>query len=129
MGADGGADDTRGRRGGRKAIVPQRDAVVDTTRGEDEPNLMPGNAVGTATPEGIPVCDRSIRKPRKPFPIASAVSPSHTSGVHWESPAPPPPDRIPKGGGGGTRTTASAQPHFFSWGGGGWLIAQIPLPS
>ena len=36
--------------------VPQGDAVADITRSEDEPILIPGNAVGTATPKGIPVC-------------------------------------------------------------------------
>jgi hypothetical protein len=37
-------------------MVPQGDVVADITRNDDELNLIPGNAVGTATPEGIPVC-------------------------------------------------------------------------
>ena len=44
-------------------IVRQGDAVADITRREDELNLIPGNAVETATPEGIPVCHWSTRKP------------------------------------------------------------------
>jgi len=43
-------------------IVPHGDAVADITRSEDKLNLMPGNALGTATPEGAPVCCWSTRK-------------------------------------------------------------------
>ena len=43
-------------------IVPQNDEGADMRCSEDELNLMPGNAVGTATPEGIPVCYRSTRR-------------------------------------------------------------------
>eukprot|EP00670_Eutreptiella_braarudii_P002389 CAMPEP_0174300488 /NCGR_PEP_ID=MMETSP0809-20121228/58488_1 /TAXON_ID=73025 ORGANISM="Eutreptiella gymnastica-like, Strain CCMP1594" /NCGR_SAMPLE_ID=MMETSP0809 /ASSEMBLY_ACC=CAM_ASM_000658 /LENGTH=33 /DNA_ID= /DNA_START= /DNA_END= /DNA_ORIENTATION= len=32
------------------------------TRSNDKLNLIPGNAVGTATPEGIPVCYQSTRQ-------------------------------------------------------------------
>ena len=39
----------------------QSDVVRGITRSEDELHLMPGNAAGTATPEGIPVCDWSTR--------------------------------------------------------------------
>ena len=35
-------------------IIAQSDAVADMTRSNDKLNLIPGNAVGTATPEGIP---------------------------------------------------------------------------
>jgi hypothetical protein len=34
-------------------IVPQGDVVADMTRSEDKLMLIPGNAVGTATPVGI----------------------------------------------------------------------------
>ena len=37
-------------------------AVVDITGSEDKLNLIPGNAVGSATPVGIPVCYWSTRK-------------------------------------------------------------------
>ena len=37
-------------------IVPQSNAVADITRREDELNLIPGNAAGTATPVGTPTC-------------------------------------------------------------------------
>ena len=43
-------------------IVPQGDVVVDMTRSEDKLMLIPGNAVGTATPVGIPVCYWRTRK-------------------------------------------------------------------
>ena len=36
-------------------IVPQGDAVADMTRSENKLILMPGNAAGTATLEGMPV--------------------------------------------------------------------------
>ena len=35
------------------------------TRREDELYLIPGNAVGTATPEGIPVCYRRTTKTKQ----------------------------------------------------------------
>ena len=38
------------------AIVPQSNVVADTTRSEEGLDLVPGNAAGTATPPGIPVC-------------------------------------------------------------------------
>ena len=34
---------------------------ADVTRSEDELNLMPGNAAGTATPVGIPVCNQGMK--------------------------------------------------------------------
>jgi hypothetical protein len=40
-------------------IVPQDGVVADITRSKDKLYLIPGNAVKTATPEGIPVCYRS----------------------------------------------------------------------
>ena len=43
-------------------IVPQGDVVADMTRSEEKLNLIPGYAVGTATPVGIPVCNCSTRK-------------------------------------------------------------------
>ena len=36
--------------------------VADITHCEDELYLIPGNAAGTATPEGIPVCYRRTRQ-------------------------------------------------------------------
>ena len=35
-------------------IIAQSDVVADMTRSNDKLNLIPGNAGGTATPEGIP---------------------------------------------------------------------------
>eukprot|EP00670_Eutreptiella_braarudii_P027308 CAMPEP_0174379302 /NCGR_PEP_ID=MMETSP0811_2-20130205/122616_1 /TAXON_ID=73025 ORGANISM="Eutreptiella gymnastica-like, Strain CCMP1594" /NCGR_SAMPLE_ID=MMETSP0811_2 /ASSEMBLY_ACC=CAM_ASM_000667 /LENGTH=116 /DNA_ID=CAMNT_0015531795 /DNA_START=1165 /DNA_END=1516 /DNA_ORIENTATION=- len=43
-------------------IVPQSTVAADVTCSEDEPNLMPGNAVGMATPAGVPVGSWSTRK-------------------------------------------------------------------
>jgi len=43
-------------------IVPQGGVAADMTRREDELNLIPGNAAGTATPIRLPVCDWSTRK-------------------------------------------------------------------
>jgi len=37
-------------------FVPQGDAVAAKARSGDKLNLIPGDAVRTATPEGIPVC-------------------------------------------------------------------------
>ena len=42
--------------------LPEGDVVVDITRREDELSLMPGNAAGTATPIGIPMCGWGTRK-------------------------------------------------------------------
>ena len=42
--------------------VPQGDVVAYMTRSEDKLILIPGNAVGTATPVGIPVCYWSTKK-------------------------------------------------------------------
>ena len=36
--------------------------AADITRSEDQLYLTPENAVETATPEGIPVCDQSTRQ-------------------------------------------------------------------
>ena len=79
-------------------IGPQSDVVAEVTRGEDEVNLTPANALGTATPEGVPVCDWSTG--------ATAEQHSHTWAQHpmvrWHSrdhPAnhPPPRERHPRG--------------------------------
>ena len=45
-------------------IAPQGDVVADIARREDELNLIPGNAAGTATPQGMPGCYWSTRKPK-----------------------------------------------------------------
>ena len=37
-------------------VVSQGDLIADMTRSEDKLILIPGNAVGTATPVGIPAC-------------------------------------------------------------------------
>ena len=42
--------------------VPQSNVAADVTHSEDDLNLMPGNAAGTATPVGIPVSYWSTRK-------------------------------------------------------------------
>ena len=52
-------------------IVLQSNVVADIARTEDKLYLIPGNAVGTATPEGIPVCYRS---PSADVPPASGRS-------------------------------------------------------
>ena len=46
--------------------VLQLSLVVDITRSKDKLYLIPGNAVGTATPEGIPVCYWSTRQTGAP---------------------------------------------------------------
>jgi hypothetical protein len=43
-------------------IVPEDGVVADVTSRKDKLCLIPGNAVGTAAPEGIPVCYRSTRQ-------------------------------------------------------------------
>ena len=43
-------------------FVPQDGVVADTTRSKDQLYLIPGNAVGIATPKGIPVCYRGTRQ-------------------------------------------------------------------
>ena len=52
-------------------IVPQGDAAADITHREDKLILIPGNAVGTATPEGIPgarerLTHGALERPREP---------------------------------------------------------------
>ena len=46
-------------------MVPQHGAVADITRRNDQLYLIPGNAVGTTAPKGIPVCYWSTRQTRR----------------------------------------------------------------
>ena len=45
--------------------ISQDGVIADIRRSEDKLYLIPGNAVGTATPQGIPVCYWSTRQTRR----------------------------------------------------------------